>query len=77
MAADLLVNGIRVEAEVQVEREAVMQATVDPACWFRFWVVIFTGAVVAVAAGIAVMAGTEASVAVVEGLSAQLTEGLG
>ena len=55
-------------------QEAVIQATEDPVCWFRFWVVIFTGVVVAVAAGIAVMAETEASEAVVAGLSAQLTE---
>ena len=59
---------------MQVEREAVMQATAGPACWFRFWVVIFTGAVVAVAAGIAVMAETVALEAVVAALSAQLTE---
>ena len=61
-------------AEVQVEREAVIQATADPVCWFRFWVVIFTGGVVAVAAGITLMAETEASEVVVAGLSAQLTE---
>ena len=67
-------TGIRAAAEVRVEQEAVMQGTVAPVCWFRFWVVIFTGAVVAVAAGIAVMAETEASEAVVAGLSAQLTE---
>ena len=58
MAADLLVNGIRVAEEVRVGQEAVIQATVDPVCWFRFWVAIFTGVVVAVAAGIAVMAET-------------------
>ena len=38
--------GIRVVVEVQVEREAVIRVTADPACWFRFWVAIFTGAVV-------------------------------
>jgi hypothetical protein len=76
-AATVPGTGIRAAAEVRVEQEAVMQGTVDPVCWFRFWVVIFTGVVVAVAAGIAVMAGTAASEAVVEGLSAQLTEGLG
>ena len=37
--------GIPAVAEVQVEREAVILATADPACWFRFWVAIFTGAV--------------------------------
>ena len=67
-------TGIRAAEEVRVEQEAVMQGTVDPVCWFRFWDVIFTGAVVAVAAGIAAMVATAASVAVVEGLSAQLTE---
>ena len=72
--AIVLETGIRVAEEVRVEQEAVMQGTADPACWFRFWVVIFTGAVVAVAAGIAVMAETVALEAVVEGLSAQLTE---
>ena len=38
-------RGIQAVAEVQVEREAVILATADPACWFRFWVAIFTGAV--------------------------------
>ena len=37
--------GIRVVVEVQVEREAVIRVTADPACWFRFWVAIFSGAV--------------------------------
>lgn len=72
--AIVLGTGIRVAEEVRGEQEAVMQATADPVCWFRFWDVIFTGAVVAVAAGIAVMAETVALEAVVEGLSAQLTE---
>ena len=59
---------------MRVELEVVIQGTVDPVCWFRFWVVIFTGVVVAVAAGIAVMAETEASEAVVVGPWAQLME---
>ena len=67
-------TGIRAAEEVRVEQEAVMQGTVDPVCWFRFWDVIFTGAVVAVAAGIAAMVATAASVAVVAGPWAQRTE---
>jgi len=73
-AATVRGTGIRAGAEVRGEQEAVMQGTVDPVCWFRFWVVTFIGALVAVAAGIAAMVATAASVAVVEGLSAQLTE---
>ena len=73
-AATAVVTGIRVVGEVRVEREAIIQATADPVCWFRFWVVIFTGAVVAVAAGIVVMEETEVSEVVVAALSAQLTE---
>jgi len=73
-AATVRGTGIRAAAEGRVEQEAVMQGTADQACWFRFWVVIFTGAVVAVAAGIAAMVATAALEAVVEGLSAQLTE---
>jgi hypothetical protein len=76
-AATVRGTGIRAAAEGRVEQEAVMQGTADQACWFRFWVVTFIGAVVAVAAGIAAMVATAASVAVVEGLSVQLTEGLG
>jgi hypothetical protein len=45
MAADLLVNGILVAVEVLVVRVPAIQLMVDPACWFRFWVAIFTGAV--------------------------------
>ena len=67
-------TGIRAAEEVRVEQEAVMQGTADLACWCRFWVVTFTGAVVAVAAGIAAMVATAASVAVVEGPWAQRTE---
>ena len=73
-AATVRGTGIRVAEEVRGEQEAVMQGTADLACWFRFWVVIFTGAVVAVAAGIVVMEETEVSEVVVAGLSAQLTE---
>ena len=76
-AATVRGTGIRVAEEGRGEQEAVMQGTADLACWFRFWVVIFTGAVAAAAAGIAAMVATAASVAVVEGLSVQLTEGLG
>ena len=72
--AIVLETGIRVAEEVRVEQEAVMQGTADLACWFRFWVVIFTGAVVAVAVGIAAMVATVASVAVVAGPWAQRTE---
>ena len=45
-AETVLGTGIPVAVAVRVEREAVMQGTVDPVCWFRFWDVIFTGAVV-------------------------------
>jgi hypothetical protein len=38
-------RGIQAAAEVQLEREAVIRLTVDLACWFRFWVAIFTGVV--------------------------------
>jgi hypothetical protein len=37
--------GIRAAAVVRVGRGRVIRQTVDPACWFRFWVAIFTGVV--------------------------------
>ena len=37
--------GIPAVVVVRVGREAVILATADPACWFRFWVAIFTGVV--------------------------------
>ena len=40
--------GIRAAAVVRVGRGRVIRQTVDLACWFRFWVVTFTGAVVEV-----------------------------
>ena len=56
-------TGIRAAEEVRVEQEAVMQGTVDPVCWFRFWDVIFTGAVVAVDPATPVPGGTAGSAA--------------
>ena len=40
------VTGILAAAVVRVVRVPAIQPMVDPACWFRFWVAIFTGAVV-------------------------------
>jgi hypothetical protein len=37
--------GIRAAVVVRVGRVPAIQLTVDPACWFRFWVAIFTGVV--------------------------------
>ena len=39
-------TGIRAAVEVLVVRVPAIQLMGDPACWFRFWVAIFTGAVV-------------------------------
>lgn len=62
-AETVLGTGIPVAVAVRVEREAVMQGTVDPVCWFRFWDVIFTGAVVAVDPATPVPVGTAGSAA--------------
>ena len=43
------VTGILAAAVVRAGRAAAIRLTVDPACWFRFWVAIFTGAVAVVA----------------------------
>jgi hypothetical protein len=38
-------TGILAVVVVRVERAVAIRLTVDPACWFQFWVAIFSGVV--------------------------------
>jgi hypothetical protein len=38
-------TGILAVVVVRVERAVAIRLTVDPACWFPFWVAIFSGVV--------------------------------
>jgi hypothetical protein len=51
-------TGIPVAVEVLVVRVPAILLMGDPACWFRFWVAIFTGAVVVEDLGIPSVAET-------------------
>ena len=60
-------TGIPAAVVVRVGRVSAIQLTVDPACWFRFWVAIFTGVVAVVGPDIPLVAETvEWEVEVVE-----------
>jgi hypothetical protein len=52
------VSGIPAAGAERVVRAAGIRLTVDPACWFRFWVAIFTGAVAVVDPDIPLVAET-------------------
>ena len=60
-------TGIPVAVGVLVARVSAIQPMVAPACWFRFWVGIFTGAV-------AVAGPDIPSVAVMEELEEEVVE---
>lgn len=70
-------TGIPAAVVVRVGRVSAILLTADPACWFRFWVAIFTGAVAVVDPDIPLVAETvEWEVEVVE-RSIPLPEELG
>ena len=67
MAVPRRVSGIPAAGAERVVRAAGIRLTVDLACWFRFWVAIFTGAVAVEDLDIPVVAVTvELEVEVVE-----------
>ena len=61
LARVVLGTGIPAAVVVRVGRVSAIQLTVDPACWFRFWVAIFTGVVAVVGPDIPLVAETVGS----------------